>query len=169
MISVERHAILTRGNDMARSIGYLLSLFPLGLLMPGMAAGQTAVEAGLGAGRGAISTAPAAGIGKAMNGLAGGLHKTVKAGQGPAAGAVPATAVRIYSSAKKAAPAASKWEDAGGIQTGLGYAELVRRFGPPAIEITGETGKSLTYLGKAGTFQLQVRDDKVASIDKPKS
>jgi hypothetical protein len=154
---------------MARTIRYLLSLLPLWLLVAGPAAAQTAVEAGLGAGRAATTTAPAAGIGKAMSGLAGSLDKAVKAGQGSQGGAVPVTTVRIYSSAKKTAPAAANWEDPSGIQTGLGYAELVRRFGPPAMEITGEAGKSLTYLGKAGTFQLEVRDDKVASIDKPKS
>jgi hypothetical protein len=154
---------------MARSIGYLLSLLPLCLLMPATAAGQAGVEAGLGAGGAAIATAPAKGIGKAMSGLAGSLDKSVKAGQGAEGSKVPVTTVRIYSSPKKAAPAVANWEDPSGIQTGLGYAELVRRFGPPAMEITGEGAKSLTYLGKAGTFQLEVRDDKVSSIAKPKS
>jgi hypothetical protein len=143
-----------------------MTLVPLGLLAAGTAAGQAAVEAGLGAGRAAITTAPASGIGKAISGLAGGLDK---AGKG-SAGSTTVTTVRMSpASTVKAPAAASNWEDAGGIETGLGYAELVRRFGPPAMSITSETGTSLTYTGKAGMFQLEVRDGKVASVEKPKS
>jgi hypothetical protein len=155
---------------MARSIGYLLSLIPLGLLLTGQAAGQAAVEAGLGAARAATTTAPAKGIGKSMSGLANSLDKAIQAGQKGSDAPASVTAVRVSSpSGKKPSPAASNWEDPSGIQTGLSYAELVRRFGPPSMEITGETGTSLIYSGKAGTFQLEVRDDKVASVEKPKS
>jgi hypothetical protein len=150
---------------MGRSIGYLLSLVSLGLLTTIPAAGQAAVEAGLGAARAATTAAPAAGIGKAISGLAGNLDKAVKA-DAPA----KVTTVKVAPApTKKPAPAATNWEDPGGIEAGLSYGELVRRFGPPAMEITGESGKSLTYLGKAGTFQLEIRDEQVASIDKPKS
>jgi hypothetical protein len=136
--------------------------------MPSQAAAQAAAEAGLGAARAGTMAAPAKGIGKAMSGLAGSLDKTVKAGQQGSGAATSVTTVRVSpASAKK--PAESNWEDPSGIQTGLSYAELVRRFGPPAMEITGEAGRSLTYAGKAGTFQLEVRDDKVSSIEKPKS
>jgi hypothetical protein len=168
MTSVEGHAILTRVRDMARSI--VLSSFLLGVGMIGTAAGQTAVEAGLSAARAATTTAPAAGIGKAMKGLAGSLDKLKEGQQGSPGGATTVTTVRLMSTSTKNAPkVASNWEDPSGIQAGLSYAELVRRFGPPAMEITGEMGKSLTYAGKAGTFQLEVRDDKVASVEIPKS
>jgi hypothetical protein len=150
---------------MKRSIAYLSSLFGLCLVFSSAAAGQAAVEAGLGAGRAAISTAPANGIGKAISGLAGGLDKAAKSSDG----SKTVTTVRMAPASTMKTPAATKWEDPGGIETGLGYAELVRRFGPPAMQITGETGTSLTYAGKAGLFQLEVRDGKVASLEKPKS
>jgi hypothetical protein len=158
---------------MVRSIGYLVSLVPLCLFLPNPAAGQAAAEAGLGAARAATSTAPAAGIGKAMSGLAGSLDKAIKAGSGSAGSATGATTVTTVrmspTPAKKTAAAAANWEDPNGIEAGLGYADLVRRFGPPAMEITSETGTSLTYAGKAGMFQLEVRDGKVASVEKPRS
>ena len=161
-------------DDMARSIAYALVSFPLWLAMSGTAAGQTAVEAGLGAARAATTAAPAKGIGKAMSGLAGSLEKTVQARRQssdglPAGAATARTAAGTLSpSAKDAPPDAPDWEDPSGIQTGIGYPELVRRFGP-ALEITDELGKSLTYSGKAGVFQVEVRDGKVTSIVRPKS
>lgn len=134
--------------------------------MAGTAAAQTGVEAGLGAARAATTTAPASGIGKAISGLVGSTDKT-KPGSSGSGGAATVTTVRLHSTSAKTT--AASFEDPSGIPAGLGYAELVRRFGPPAMEITGETGTSLSYAGKAGIFQLQVRDGKVASIEKPKS
>lgn len=66
------------------------------------------------------------------------------------------------------APVAS-WEDPGGIEPGLSYEDLVRRFGPSAMSITSGTEKLLTYRGKDGMFQVKVQDGKVASIAKPKA
>jgi hypothetical protein len=146
---------------MTRSIGWLL-----GLAMAGTAAGQATVEAGLGAARAATSTAPAAGLGKSMSGLAGALDKALKPGQ-PAAETRPAAKTSPEPEAKPAA--ATKWEDPGGIETGLSYTELVRRFGPPALEISGEAGRSLTYMGKSGTFHVAVENDQVTGVRKPKS
>jgi hypothetical protein len=43
--------------------------------------------------------------------------------------------------------------------------ELVRRFGPPALEVTGaSSGRTLTYSGKKGIVQLDLRDEKVSRI-----
>lgn len=151
---------------MARPIASLLIAFPLWFVMSGTVEAQTAVEAGLGAARAATTTAPAAGIGKSLHGLAGSLEKTVKTERQT----VTRTTVHQRSDSAESAPAAApKREDPSGIEAGLSYAELVRRFGPPAMEITGELGTSLTYSGKAGTFQLEVRDGKVACVEKPKS
>ena len=140
------------------------------------AAGQTTVEYGLGAARAATTTAPLTkGAGKAMGGLADRLDKALKTDAKPAAAATAKPAVK-ESAANTAVPAAHTppppapiWEDPSGIQTGLSYGELVRRFGPASLEIAGADGKSLTYSGKNGTFEIQVRDEKVTSVEKPKS
>lgn len=166
---------------MARLNGYLAVSFSLWLAMAGTAMGQATVEYGLGAGRAATTAAPGKSIGKAMSGLAGSLEKAVKAGQqGSDAQATRAAAAKpaakgSSSTDKTPSPAintppppAPNWEDPNGISIGLSYAELVRRFGPPALEITGAAGISLTYSGKDGTFQLEVQDRKVTSIEKPK-
>jgi hypothetical protein len=153
--------------------------------MAGTAAGQAAVEYGLGAGRAATSTAPAAkGIGSTISGLADSLERMVnggKKGSDPEPVATPAP-----NKAAKKSPAAAKaravavvtapppapkpnWEDPSGIRTGISYAELVRRFGPPALAITDEDGRTLTYAGTSGSVQLQVEDGQVTSVVKPRS
>jgi hypothetical protein len=127
------------------------------------------VEYGLGAGRAATTASPAAGIGKAISGLAGGVvgvtEKPVKA--------TPAAKSTAAPEAKAVPPetpaAASKWEDPAGIETGLSYADLRSRFGPPALEITGDAGKTLTYSSNAGAFHVEIEDDRVAAVRKPKS
>ena len=160
---------------MARSIAYLSGSIFLWLVMTGTAAGQAAVEYGLGAAHAATGAAPAKGIGKAMSGLAGSLDKAVKAGQqgsdaqAGAAATTNTTAKTLSPSTRTPPPPVPNWEDPSGIQTGLSYGELVRRFGPAAMEITDDLGKSLTYSGKAGAFQLEIRDGKVTSVDRPKS
>ena len=167
---------------MARLIVYVSVSVSLWLAMAGTAMGQATVEYGLGTGRAATTAAPVKGIGKAMSGLAGSLEKAVKAGQQgsdaqptaataakPAAKSPSSTAKTPSPSINTPPPPAPNWEDPNGISTGLSYGELVRRFGPPALEITGVAGRSLTYSGKDGTFQLEVQDGKVASIEKPKS
>jgi hypothetical protein len=159
----------------------------LWLTMAGTAAGQAVVEAGLGAAGSATGAASSRSVGNAISGLAGSLDKAIKAGQqdsdAPSAAsstvspskAVPAAKTPSSSSSSPSshtahAPApAPKWEDPSGIQAGLSYEELVRRFGPPALEISGETGRSLTYAGKDGTVRLDVVGDQVTSIRKPKS
>lgn len=147
---------------MARSLAF----FCLAALIPaGAASAQTAVEAGLGASRAATSTAPAKGLGKAMSGLAGSLDKIMKAGKQETESS--STGAHAVPSRSAIPPPATNWEDPGGIEVGLSYADLVRRFGPGAMEITDGTGKSLTYPAKGGAFQVEVRDGKVASVAKP--
>jgi hypothetical protein len=140
--------------------------------MAGIAYGQATVEAGLGAARAATSTAPAKGLGKSMSGLAGSLDKALKAT--PSKTASSATGIPSADSPSASTPSAApapapSWEDPGGIEPGLSYEELVRRFGPSAMSITSGTEKSLSYTGKAGMFQVTVQDGKVASIAKPKA
>lgn len=146
------------------------SIVVLWLAMAGIAYGQAAVEAGLGAARAATSTAPAKGLGKSMSGLAGSLDKALKAGP-PKAQSTAADTPSANTPSTASAPAAAsapKWEDPGGIESGLSYEDLVRRFGPSAMSITSGTEKSLAYPGKDGMFQVKVEDGKVTSIAKPK-
>ena len=144
--------------------------------MAGAATGQAVVEYGLGAARAATTGAPAKGVGKAVSGLARSLDKAVTAGQQrsdaepvAATTAKPVAKTPASSSTPTSPMPAPNWEDPSGIQTGLSYGELIRRFGPPALEITSTEGRSLTYSGKNGAFQLEVQDEKVTSIEKPKS
>jgi hypothetical protein len=157
---------------MARCMGWCAFTIWLGLAMAATAAGQATVEAGLGAARAATSTAPAAGLGKAISGLAGSFNGALKGGQ-PDADARPAVktlAAPAKTAGSDGAPAgAAKWEDPSGIEAGLSYDELVRRFGPPNLAITGDTGRTLTYAGKSGTFHVEVEEEKVTSVRKPKS
>jgi len=158
---------------MARWMGSLAVSGWLWLTVTGIASGQVLVESGLGAARAATTTAPAAGLGKSISGLTGSLDKALKAGQpdsGTRSGlSAPAATAKAPAAADGAAPAAVKFEDPNLIEVGLHYADLVRRFGPPSLEITGETGKTLTYTSKAGAFHLDVENGQVTSIRKPKS
>lgn len=157
---------------MTRSLACFLVPFSLCLALAGPAAGQAGVEAGLGAARAVTTTAPAAGIGKSLSGLAGALDKALKPGQQPAneqsvAAVPPKPAAKAPTSATVPPAPQPTWEDAGGIEMGLAYEDLVRRFGPPTMSISNATERSLTYRGKDGMFQLEVRDGVVASIVKP--
>jgi len=153
---------------MARSFECRSVFFSLWLAMAGTAAGQAMVEYGLGAGRAATTAAPAGTAGKAIRGLAGNLDKALKAGQ-QGADAQLTTVKASSPRAEATAPLASKWEDPGGIEAGLTYQEMVRRFGPPAMEITSDEGKSVVYAGKGGTFHIDVQGDQVTSVRKPKA
>ena len=49
------------------------------------------------------------------------------------------------------------------------YEVLVQRFGPPALEVAGEGGiRKLSYPGKAGSTQVEVKDGKVVAVNVPK-
>jgi hypothetical protein len=147
--------------------------FSLWLAMAGTAAGQATVEAGVGAARAVTTTAPARGIGKSMSGLAGSLDRALKGGQTGASeqstGVVPAKpATKTEATATKTSPTpVPSWEDPGGIETGLAYDDLVRRFGPSSMTIMSGSERFLTYQGKDGMFQVKVQDGVVTSIEKP--
>ena len=131
------------------------------LLLPALAAAQAVVEYGLGAGRAATTAAPAKSLGKSMSGIAGSLDKALNSGQ-PAA---EAPKVNVVKTEAKAAPAPLRFrEDANGIEPGIGYDELLRRFGPPAMSITIDGEKSLTYQGINATYHVTVKGGKVTTI-----
>lgn len=147
--------------------------------LEGFLAGQAAVEYGLGVGRAATSTAPAKGLGKSVGAVMGNLDKALKAGQetsnsgSPAAtrfvGPVAPAAARPKdaAAAPTAAPVvpAPTYEDPRTIQVGLASDELIRRFGPPSLEVTGASSRRLlTYSGKEGVIELQLQDGKVILV-----
>lgn len=140
----------------------------LGLIGAHPVAAQAVVEGALGAGRAATTTAPVQGVGKSMSGLAGALDKALK--QAPASNSsAPSTAAVRVPAEKLAAPAPDKQkrEDAAAIEAGIGYDDLLRRFGQPSMSLTDEDGRTLTYAGKDGTYTVGVVDGKVKSVEKP--
>lgn len=153
-------------------------IFPLLFGLEGVLAGQAAVEYGLGAGRAGAATAPAKGLGNAIGGVMGSLDKTLKAGQEgstattttttvvtPTASRVTGPAATGSTERKEPATVAPTYEDPTTIQAGIARDELVRRFGPPAFEVTGASSKRmLTYSGKTGVVQLEMQDDKVTLV-----
>jgi hypothetical protein len=128
---------------------------------------QAAAEAGLGASRAATTTAPAAGLGKSAAGVFSSLEKTLNQGKTSSSTTTDLTPARNTAPPDKSAPA-KPYEDIKKAETGLEYDELVDRFGPPSLEVAGATGeKKLTYAGKEGPTQIEVKDGKVASIKRP--
>jgi hypothetical protein len=56
-------------------------------------------------------------------------------------------------------------EDPSGIQPGISFAELLRRFGRPDFEVTDSTGTTtLSYLRKDGTIDLELQDGNVIKV-----
>jgi hypothetical protein len=151
--------------------------------LEGMLAGQAMIEYGLGAGRAGTSTAAGKGVSKAVGGLVDKLNKVLSTGQqeSESTSASPSTsrgtgnarqgtgqratlAPLVEAPVVPAVPA-KIYEDPTGIRAGMANEELVRRFGPPALEVTGaSSGRTLTYSGKKGIVQLDLRDEKVSRI-----
>jgi hypothetical protein len=158
------------------------------------ASGQAAAEYGLGAGRAATTTAPARNLSKGINGAlnkaaaaAGATearsteastkeaspattrrtaHKT--AGRTPAKHSAQsgdtATATAKATPPPEPAPPAPVYEDARQIQPGIGYDELIRRFGPPTVSITTGPGKStLLYSGEGSSYRVEIEGGKVVA------
>lgn len=145
--------------------------------MEGILAGQAAVEYGAGAGRAGVTTAPAAGVSKSVGGIMGNLDKVLKvdssatSSSSSTSGNKQSTDVQPESRRATLAPAgtvakpAPVYEDAGAIQTGMASSELLRRFGPPSLDVTDtENVRTLTYRSKAAVLQLEMKDDKVSRI-----
>ncbi|HEV3200564.1 MAG TPA: hypothetical protein VGZ73_21830 [Bryobacteraceae bacterium] len=143
--------------------------------LEGILAGQAMMEHALGAGRAATSLAPAQGMKNAAAGVVVMLDKMKKTGQessgsgSPVASSViePAqTGAGKQATVNAPPPAPAKiYEDPRGIQAGMANDELIRRFGPPTIEVTGASGgRILTYSGKNAMIQLELRNQKVVLV-----
>ncbi len=127
--------------------------------------GQTMTEYGLGAGRAATTAAPAAGVGKAVAGALTNLDKTIKSAGKTSSetSEIRGTGIVLPKETKPAAPA-KMYEDISKVEVGLAYDELLDRFGPPSMQITGEDGiRKLSY----GATKVQIKDNKVLAISAP--
>ncbi len=128
------------------------------------------MEYGVAAGASANAAAQQQKTGKAIGGVWNKLNQTL---QGSAETPKTQTVRRAAARSKKpAAPPAPPvvYESPAGIQTGMAYADLIRRFGPPSFEVT--TGpphtKALSYAGKEGNIDIDMQDDAVIKVVPPK-
>jgi hypothetical protein len=134
------------------------------------ASAQTVVEYGGAAGASANGAAHQHKTGKAIDGVWDRLNQTLESPE--ASPKAQTTPRRAATRSKKAAtPAAPPvvYENLTGIQPGIAYADLIRRFGPPAFEVTtGPHTKALTYVGKDGSIDVDRQDDAVIKVAAPK-
>jgi hypothetical protein len=153
-----------------------LILFSVLFGVEGILAGQTMIERGMITGASSGIAAPAAGLKKAVSGIMGSVDQAAKAAQVPSANASPSRArvadpsqpaeveAAVEASPVPAAPA-KIYEDPRGIQAGMANEELIRRFGPPTLAVTSASnGRLLTYAGKNGMIQLELRNEKVVLL-----
>ena len=151
--------------------------------LPAAAWGQAVVEYGLGVA--AAGTAGAgANSGRGIVGIFSSLTKTLNTASQAQAEAAPSTtqpakAVAAKRKAGTAQPAISAaatppaapakpavvYEDPGGIKMGMEQAELLSRFGEPAVQVTGgSASESLTYEAKDRCIEVEMRAGKVYSV-----
>jgi hypothetical protein len=116
-------------------------------------------------------------ISSEIRGVWGSLDKTLKASHedvGPQETSPSRTTqhahsrITIQAASRPPAVVAAR-EDPSGIQPGISYAELVRRFGRPDFEVTAGPGTTtLTYFRKDGGIDVELQDGKVAKVVPPK-
>lgn len=144
-----------------RMLSFLAAL-PAGL------AGQAIVEHAVisgGTAAGAASARNAAkSIGGALRKLDGVAGEAAKSGSGAV---TPVSAPSPPAAPVAQAKSAKAFEDAGGIKTGLAYSELLRRFGEPAMRISGGGAEqTLIYTRKdGGMAQVRVSGGQVAAVE----
>ncbi|HLY17176.1 MAG TPA: hypothetical protein VKR61_08115 [Bryobacteraceae bacterium] len=147
-----------------------LAIAPLAFLaVTGSLLGQALVEHAVTSGAAATATAPLTQIGKKIGAAVGNTGKTLDKAkpQITTPGAAPKGAPVTESASAEPLKPAVTYEDPAGIQVGMGYSEVIRRFGRPGTMITGEDGaETLWYTGNApgGELRVIVRDNKVVSL-----
>lgn len=178
---------------MSRSAFLASGCFIALVVLNGPAAGQATVEAGLGMSGASTGAAAVRNLSESISGALRGLDNAVKpagnaitlkphslATSGAARSAPTIHTIQRKRAGKaapepeRAAPAIlpppQRYEDAAGIEKGLEYADLVGRFGPPSMEIaSGDGAKTMSYVSSGGAVQVEFRDGKVTSVEKPKS
>jgi hypothetical protein len=142
------------------------ALFALCAAAPGIVRAQAVVEAGLAAGGAATTAAPAArGIGKSIAGALGGLENTLNAAKGEVESRPSASSGSAKAVDRKPAAPAPVYEDPSRIRAGLAYSDLIRRFGPPTMDMNSATGgRSLDYTRKETSVHLELADGKVSAV-----
>lgn len=114
----------------------------------------------------------AASISDNIGGVWGNLDKTVKGTPDPSrpqstrpARNQPRASGKVL---RRARAAAAVYEDPTRIQSGMGYAELIRRFGPGSYEVATSPGtKTVVYPGKKGDITVDLLDEKVSRVTLP--
>lgn len=156
-------------------------------ILPALLAAQAITESVIGSAKSAATTAPAAdAAGKAIGGAfdkigrilnnpigntAGPEQKTAKPAQvrprTASKAAANSGAVRRRQAASEPPAPTVTYEDPAGIQQGMEYDEVMRRFGPPAMKITSGPGDELlSYVKNGQSFDVQTRSGKVTAIQK---
>jgi hypothetical protein len=155
--------------------------------------GQAMVEYGLGVAAAGTAGAPGKAASRGIAGVFSNLQKTLNAtsdaatapapsqaapaATAPAAGQ-PKRSVAVrprQSAAVTPAPQTSAdppappkpavvYEDPAGITAGMERAELLARFGDPAVKITAAGRESMTYPSKERTYEVEMRQGKVFSV-----
>ena len=139
---------------------------------------QAVVEAAAGAARATTTGVPTQKAGKAIGGVFDNLAHALPNSEKAQTGAAGATASR----SSGPAPAVAKpgpipaiptpksdvtFEDASGIQEGMEYAEVTKRFGPPSLSLMSASDQeTLCYTQKGANFDVTVRGGKVTSVRK---
>ena len=155
---------------MSRIIPAVFGGFVAFLALEVPAAGQAAVEAGIGAAASSIGTSGARGVGKSIGGAFGKLTESLKS-----PGSTTTTTQSAKPAVRRADPPvippalAIVYEDALQIEKGIEREELLRRFGPPALQIaSGSEEQTMSYHSVGGVVQLELQGGKVVGVTKPK-
>jgi hypothetical protein len=144
----------------------------LTLTLPGIIVAQAMVENAIISGAGANSAAPIRWTGKAIGSAAQTVSKTLEpetASKSSKRGRRSARTVppRIETPVEAEAKAEASFEDPSAIPQGLEYEELVRRFGPPSLQLTtGPADATLSYVSNQKSVGVIMHNGKVASVRK---
>ena len=158
---------------MRKSSPQIWNLFVLLAALAGAARGQAVAEYGRMARQSSTATAKTYHTSKEIGGVWSSLDKTLKGSPDNAASQEPparettrrARVPSTKAGAKRALNATTIYEDPSHIQPGIGYEELIRRFGPPSFAVTTAQGtQSLAYPGKVGGIDLELLDGKVTKV-----
>ncbi len=139
---------------------------------------QAVVEAAAGAARAATTAVPAQKVGKSINGAFDNLNRALQNSTKPksttsSAATSPASAPAAAAITPVPVPAPSVlnsevvFEDPSGIQEGMEYEEVTRRFGPPSLKLTtGPDQETLCYIKNVTSVDVTVRGGEVTAVQK---
>jgi hypothetical protein len=151
----------------------IMIVVPTLLALAGVLAGQAMIEHGIASGGAGIGAASSRNVSKSVSGITNKLDQVLQTGgpgalapndRGTSASTRPMqfTKVPAFDSYEPG----RKYEDPKAIQKGIANDELIRRFGPPALQITGvPAGRCWTYSHKESVVQLDVNGEKVSAVD----